>query len=316
MKRYLRWLGPLAALLVFAAAVWLLYGKLRHFPYHEFEEGLRQVSPVRVVAAAGLTGLYYLILVAYDFLAVRYVGYRLPLGKVVMASFTGYACSYNLGILLGGASVRYRLYSLWGLPALKIAQVIVVLGLTFWIGVFALGGAVFIVKPFVIPPVLHMPMANAWTLGVLLLGVLAAYLGICVVGRQRPVKLFGREFPLPPPAMGLVQIAIASADLMVGAAVFYLLIAPVLGAGYWALLGVYLLALVAGITTQVPGGMGVFELLVLVLLMPPDPPKLFAALVVWRAVFYLLPLAVAGLVLGAHELGMLNSRQKRSSRET
>lgn len=315
MKRHFRWLGPLVALLVFAAAVWLLYGKLKHFSYREFEEGLRQISPVRAAAAVGLTGLYYLILVAYDFLAVRYAGYRLPLGKVAMASFTGYACSYSLGILVGGASVRYRLYSLWGLPALKIAQVIFVLGLTFWLGFFALGGAVFVARPFAIPPLLHLPMTSARTLGALLLAVLAVYLAICVVRQERPLKLFGREIRLPPPAMGLAQMAIASADLMIGAGVFYVLVAPLLGADYWTLLGVYLLAMVAGVTTQVPGGMGVFELLVLVLTSPPSAPKLFAALVVWRAIFYLLPLAVAGFVLAGHELRVLKSRRKRRSRE-
>jgi len=310
MKRHFRWVGPFVVLLIFAAAVWLLYGKLRDFSYRDFQAGLRQIPPLRVVAAAGLTAVYYAILVAYDFLAVRYAGYRLPLGKVALASFTGYACSYNLGILVGGASVRYRLYSLWGLSAIKIAQVIVVVGLTFWMGVFALGGVVFLARPFAIPPLLHLPFANAWPLGLVLLVVLAVYLGLCAASRRRPIRLFGRRLLFPPLALGLAQMSVASVDLMVGAAVFYTIVSPLLEVGYSALLGVYLLSLVAGITTQVPGGMGVFELSILVVLDPSDPASLMAAMVVWRAVFYLLPLAVAGLVLGLHELWVRVDRRR------
>lgn len=312
MKRLLRLLGPVVVLCIFVAVAWLLYGKLRHFPYSAFEEGLREIAPVRVAAAVGLTGLYYLILVAYDFLAVRYVGFRLPLPKIALASFTGYASSYNFGVLLGGAPVRYRLYTLWGLSAVKILEVIVILALTFWIGVFTLGGIVFLAEPLRIPAELHLPVAHAWKLGLAMLLVLAAYFGLCASRRGRPLKLWGRRFRLPPLRMGLVQAATASADLLSGAGVFFVLVAPILHGSYWSLLGVYLLSLVAGITTQVPGGIGVFELLVLELLNPINPPKLVAAMVVWRAAFYLLPLAIAAVLLGAHEVWLRAARRRNT----
>lgn len=301
MKRHLRFLRPVVVLLIFVGAVWLLYNKLSEFHYSDLEEGLGQIPAGCIAAAVGLTVFYYLILVAYDLLAVRYVGCRLPLGKIALASFTGYASSYNFGILLGGMSVRYRLYSAWGLSAIQIAQVIAILGLTFWLGVFALGGLVFVVRPFAIPPALHLPITNVWSLGLVLLAVVAAYLALCAL-RRRPIKLLGWNLPLPPVKMGLLQIAIASMDLIVAAGVFYALLSRNTAAGYPTFLGVYLLSIVAAVCTQVPGGLGVFELLVLVLLAPADPPRLFAALVVWRAIFYLMPLVAAAVLLGAHEL--------------
>ena len=88
----------------------------------------------------------YVILVGYDYLAIRYVQEPLALWKVALASFTGYACSYNIGATVAGTSVRYRLYSAWGLPLLKILQLLVILGLTFWFGVFALAGTIFIFR--------------------------------------------------------------------------------------------------------------------------------------------------------------------------
>lgn len=311
MKRRFRWLGPLVVLLIFSAVAWLLWKELEEFSYAEFVSGLRQTSAGRVAAAVALTSLYYLILVGYDLLAVRFIGYRLPLGRVALASFTGYACSYNFGALLGGASVRYRLYTLWGIPPLKIAQVVVLLGLTFWVGACALGGVVFLFQPFPIPEVMHLPVANAWTLGVILLSALGVYLGLCAFRAGRPIHIFGRPFVLPSFGMGLSQAIVASTDLMTGAGVLYVLVSPFLDIGYWPLLSVYLLSLVAGISMQVPGGIGVFELLTLQLLHPAEPARLFAALVVWRAVFYLFPLAVAGIVLGVHELRLTAARRRK-----
>jgi uncharacterized membrane protein YbhN (UPF0104 family) len=70
------------------------------------------------------------------------------------------------------------------------------------------------------------------------------------------------------------------------------------------------LSLVAGIITQVPGGMGVFELSILLLLAPAEPAKLFAVMAVWRAIFYLLPLAVAAMALAVHEVVLRTSRRR------
>ena len=90
----------------------------------------------------------YMILVGYDWFAVRWVeAGDLSLRKIALASFTGYAFSYNFGATLFGTSIRYRLYSAWGVPLVKIVELLVILGLTFWFGVFTLAGVVFIVTP-------------------------------------------------------------------------------------------------------------------------------------------------------------------------
>ena len=310
MTRHFRWLGPAVVLVILAAVAWLLYRELRTFSYENFVAGLGQISLGRVGTAVALTSLYYLLLVGYDLLAVRHAGHELPLGKVALASFTGYACAYNFGALLGGASVRFRLYSLWGLSPLRVAQVVVLVALTFWVGVCTLGGIVFLVEPFPLPAAVHPPVSTTQPLGALLLLLLAAYLAVCRARHGRPVRLLGHHLVLPSLGMALAQATIASADLLTGAAVLHVLLTrPVLDVGYWPLLSVYLLSLSAGIAFQVPGGLGVFELLSLELLHPASPAKLIAVLVVWRAVFYLLPLAVAGVVLGTHELRLyLNPR--------
>ena len=147
MKRYLRFVGPIVVLLVFALAIRLLYGILHKYTFGEIVNSVREIPGNWIAAALAFTVVNYVILVGYDYLAIRYVQEPLALWKVALASFTGYACSYNIGATVAGTSVRYRLYSAWGLPLLKILQLLVILGLTFWFGVFALAGTIFIFHP-------------------------------------------------------------------------------------------------------------------------------------------------------------------------
>jgi phosphatidylglycerol lysyltransferase len=63
-----------------------------------------------------------------------------------------------------------------------------------------------------------------------------------------------------------------------------------------------LLALAAGAVSNVPGGIGVFEF-VLLLLMPAVPKdRLLGALIAYRAIYYFAPFAIALVLLGAHEV--------------
>lgn len=45
--------------------------------------------------------------------------------------------------MLSGGTVRYRLYSGWGLSALEIGKMIIFNGLTFILGFLSVGGAIF-----------------------------------------------------------------------------------------------------------------------------------------------------------------------------
>ena len=112
MKRALHIFGRALILLIFLAAAWLLYERLKKYSWQEICDALAGIPPWHIGVAALLTVLNYAILVGYDWFAVRWVGVKdLPLRKIALASFTGYAFSYNFGATLFGTSIRYRLYS-------------------------------------------------------------------------------------------------------------------------------------------------------------------------------------------------------------
>ncbi len=245
-------------------------------------------------------------MIGYDFLAVRSIRHPLALGRIALASFTGFATSYNFGALLGGTSVRYRLYSVWGLSAVDIVRLVVMLGLTFWFGVFGLAGVLFLVDPFPIPAGLALPVATVRPLGWGLLALTIGYLGLTVFWKK-PIRLRGTEVSLPGPGISSLQLAIAAADLIVAAGILYVLLPADFGLDYFEFLGIYLLAVVAVILTHVPGGVGVFELMVLKLAGAQSNERLIAALLVFRAIYYLLPLLISAVLLAGHEL-MLRRR--------
>ena len=303
MLHRLKKLAPLAIITIFMGAIWLLSKELKHYDLHQIRSAIAHIPGWRLWAAAGLTIFNYLILIGYDFLAVRAIQHPLPLRKISLASFTGFVISYNFGALLGGTSVRYRLYSAWGLSAVEILQLVIMLGTTYWIGVFALAGAVFVLHPFPVPASLHLPFVNVQSIGYGLLAVAAIYAALPFI-RKSPIAVKGIEFRFPKTSMTLLQLLVSAVDLMLVGAILYTLLAPDLTIGYPEFLGMFLLATVAVVLSHVPGGVGVFELVILTLVASPSSAKILAGLLVFRVIYYLIPLFIALIMLGLHELSL------------
>jgi phosphatidylglycerol lysyltransferase len=299
-------LEPWVVLLVFLVACGLLYRELRKYHWDDVVDGLESVARNRLWGCIGLTALSYVILIAYDLLAVWAVGHPLPLRRVALASFAGFAVSYNFGAVLGGTPVRYRLYSAWGLTPSEIVRLFVMMGVTFWVGVMALAGVVFLAWPFPIPEDIELPFETVRPLGGILLLLAAAYVVLAMLVRNG-LTIRDRRFDFPSAQITLLQLLVSAVDLIVAAGCLYVLVAPEVPLTFAEFLGVYLLAVVVVIITHVPGGMGVFELLV-IKFCQTESATLPAALLVFRVVYYLIPLLLAGGLLAAHEFVLKHSR--------
>jgi phosphatidylglycerol lysyltransferase len=82
-----------------------------------------------------------------------------------------------------------------------------------------------------------------------------------------------------------------------------------LGIEYLHFLTIYLLALVAGLFSQVPGGLGVFEVVMLMVLNPSEPQLVAGSLLAYRVIYYLIPLSVGLLLLLTGNEIALNRRR-------
>jgi len=302
-SRARRLLGPAASVVLFAVAAWVLHHELRLYHFHEILQALRNVTPARIWTAAGLTLLSYTVMTGYDALALRYIRRPLPYRNIGLASFVGYAFSNNIGLsMLAGASARYRLYSAWGLSGLEVTQVVAFCTLTLWLGFLAIGGLVFLALPVALPETFHVPFGSLRLLGLAMLAVVAAY-GVVSRVKREPVKIRTLEFRMPSGRLVLLQIGLAMLDWILAGTVLFALLGPADQWSFFNFLGVFLLAQLLGLVSQVPGGLGVFETAAVLLLSPAYPaPKIFAALMAYRVLYYWLPLAVASLLLGGREL--------------
>jgi uncharacterized membrane protein YbhN (UPF0104 family) len=197
--------------------------------------------------------------------------------------------------------VRFRLYTSWGLTPGEIAKIVVFTTLTLWLGLLSIGGIIFTVRPLPLPGWVALPFHSTRPLGLLLLAAPVAYLAAAAF-KKTPWKLGRFELLLPPFKSSLLQVTIASLDWALAAAVLYALLPPWANVNFPLVLGAFLLGQIAGLVSQVPGGLGVFESCLLFLLTPRIPaPALFAALVAYRVVYYLVPLAVASAMLAVRE---------------
>ncbi len=301
-KRLRRFISPLLGLLLFAVALHFLYKQFGSLHYDEVVRQLHDFAPWQLVLAVGLTLLSYFVLSCYDLLALHYLRLKLPPPLANAYGFIAYAFSNNIGhTLFGGLVVRYRLYSTRGLSAREIATIAFFCGLTFWLGFLTLGGAAFLVAPLALPASLHIPFADTRPLGYLFLGLAAAYL-IFTALRRRPFVIRQVAIHSPSLSIALGQLVLAVIDLAIAASVLFCLLPP--GVISWhAFLGIYLLAIVAGLVSQVPGGLGIIELVLAAFLSDTiSADRLAATLLAFRAIYYFLPLLLATALLGVHEL--------------
>lgn len=256
----------------------------------------------KIAGAVLATAFSYLALTRYDASALRYVGARVGGGTVVLTSFVAYALSNTIGLgPLSGGVVRMRLYSAAGVPPPQVARVIVFNAAAFGLGMLFFGAAGLLWGAHDVARMLH---THGWVLRLVasaMLLVLIGFLWLCV--RRRAIgigKLW--QIQLPPAELALRQLAISAVELAASAFVLWLLLPP----GHIplaAFIAFYAIAITAGIVSHIPGGVGVFET-VMLLAAGNDVPRdaMLGALLLNRGIYYLLPLVVATGALIVYEL--------------
>jgi phosphatidylglycerol lysyltransferase len=292
-------------LLVFLAALAVLHAELHAIRWHDLEAAVLATPQPRLWLAVGLTALNYGVLTGYDLLAFATIGRALPRRHIAGAALVAYAISHTVGFAaLSGASVRYRFYARWGVTAAEMAQIVVSYSVTFWIGLLGLGGVSLALTP---PPdaAFLPPPAVTRAIGVVLIGAVAAYVVACLA-RRGPLRVGPASVVLPRPALAVAQVALSITDWLLAGSILYLLL-PTGAPPFLAVLGAFLAAVLLGMASHVPGGIGVFEGLMVLWLRPWLPASaLLPTFVVYRAVYYLLPFLAGVVALVADE-----ARQRR-----
>jgi len=287
---------------LFGLALFWLHHVIGQYRWRDILAHMQAIRTTQLWAAVLLTAAGYGCLTLYDALGLRFAGARVPYPRLALISFMGYAIGHNVGLnTLSGGAVRYRAYSILGLAAKQIATVVAFGTLTFSLGAAALLGLSLLTEAALSGSVLHLHRSLIILAGCLLLACVIAYLWLAC-SRHEPLRWRRIAIPVPSPRIAFAQIAVACGDLLCAAGVLYVLLPPQASISFAAFAAMFLIAIAAGIISNVPGGVGVFESVLLLLFRSVPADHLLGALLAYRIIYYLIPFAVALGLLGAHEL--------------
>lgn len=289
-----------------ACALWIVHNELKIHGLADIVTSLKTTPVASVVGALALTVLNYLVLAGYDWLALRFTGHAdIPLPKMIAAALLSYAISNNTGhAWAAGGSVRYRFYSRWSVPGWDILKISLFQTVTYLLGALTMGLVGSLLLPMLLPPSAREPAAIQWVTLICSLTLGGYWLAIRFW--RKPLRIQGFEWYLPSVAMTVWQTLIASLDVILSSLVLWALLFDKLQLSFGGFVVVFVVAQVLGVISQVPGGIGVFESAFLWLLSGSvDEGQhlvLVGALLLYRAIYYFLPLLVAGLGLLGNEL--------------
>jgi uncharacterized membrane protein YbhN (UPF0104 family) len=291
-KGLLRFL-PIPLLLL---AGWVLWKELHGLDPNAVRHAMVQWGPGRSLASVVLAFVVYIFLAGNEQVALRWAGAKVPLIRGVRNAFIAFALANTLGFgfLVGGA-FRANAYRRYGVGIGQVAQITAYGTLTFGLGVLALAGGLLLHARDQVYSQLNLEPFVGRALGGLM------WVGLCLYGTAAAlapdrIRIFKFEFKPPRPGLVGIQILFGVADLMAGACVFWLLLGK--GAPHYSdFLSAYIVSIMAGLLSGVPGGAGVFESVMLSLLPQVDRAALTAAFLGFRLFYYFAPLGVALLLI-------------------
>jgi uncharacterized membrane protein YbhN (UPF0104 family) len=294
-------------------AGFLLSRTLGQYSVSQIREAVAAVPLQRILFAGAFAAASYFCLTIFDALGLRYAGKPLPYWQAALTSFTALSLGHNIGLsALSSGAIRFRFYTRFGLSAEQVAKVILFCAVTVGLGLMMLsGGALVLHAPFA-ATLLRLPRTSVTAFGLVLLIIALAYVILSTLWRTRTLRLGNWSFELPPPALALSQLFVGTLNFACVAGCLYEALRAVRDVAYPDVVLVYAMANTATILSHAPGGIGVIEWVVLTFL---PGSMVVGALVIFRCLYYLLPLFLGTVTLGISEL-LLRPQARHSRRNS
>jgi phosphatidylglycerol lysyltransferase len=297
------WLLPLAMVVIFSAALWALHRELSKFSFADLRTYVGHLSWKQIALAAGATVGGYIAVTGYDFFALRYIKQKLEIWRIALTAFIGYAFSINIGQgVVSGGAIRMRLYTGWGLGAGDVTRIVGFNFIVGMIGQFLVGGLLFVSVGVRIPESLPVLFHSVGGMGVILLCVVIAFFVVLAL-RKRSIQWKSWQVELPPIKTALPAVIVSAFDWSASGVVLFAFMPQDAGIGFFPFLAIVMMAHIVSVLSMVPGGLGVFET-VIIHLLPDSISKTSAlsALIAYRAIYYLLPFLIAIGLFGGYEM--------------
>ena len=298
LNKIVSWLG----LFFFVLAVYMLYRQLSRYSMEELKASIINIPGKNLIYATIASFVGYIALSTYDYLALKYIKKRLRAWKWILTGFIGFSVSNNAGhAIVSGGAVRYRFYSRWKVKTSDIVKMVTFSGFTYLVACFFL-----IIVGYILTPS-NAYGENSSTQISTFITMLLSVIGLAIylwgsIYYKKSLTIKGIAFKMPSLRLALEQIFIGSIDIVMASLVLYSVLTCFIEIDFGTFMGAYIIAQVLGVYSQVPGGLGVFELVFSNVLPGQDNQAiLFGALIAYRIIYYLLPLLVSGIVLMVYE---------------
>jgi uncharacterized membrane protein YbhN (UPF0104 family) len=282
----------LGSVLFMVLVAYLLTTSLMEIQWKDVQESLSKVSAKTLVPLILLGLVNYGLLATFDLVSFRVLDLKLLVKKTFPTAFVCYAFNLNLGSLVGGLGLRYRLYSKWGVSLSEIPFLIFYSVVGNWSGHLLLVSILFLFSTEKISELLTLSSWVLIGLGLLGTSLLFFYFYCCSKGKK--ITFRNKKIKLPGLKLALIQLSLSLLQwTMIAFIIFRFLRFFDAEVNFPKVFFTFLLSSVAGVFTHIPAGLGVLETFFLRLDLNAPSSQILAALLCYRFVYYFFPLLVA-----------------------
>lgn len=287
--------GPVRAALSIGALVLVtiaLEKSFRELTWAHLRADIHELSWSRLGASVAATLASYALLTIFDWQGLRAVGRKVSQLRMFGTAFMANALGHSLGFAsLTGGAIRLKGYGDSGCTAGEVGQIVFHTTTGFLLGAWALAALTAAWVPQQLAAVLWGGVGMWRTLGVVALGALLAMM---LALRQAPFEVHWSRFRLTLPSRrdAVIALAVSIVELACAAGALYALLPDSAAVTFTNFLGLYLIAVIVGLISTVPAGLGVFEWTLLRFLPQVNPSELLASILVYRVIYYVLPLVI------------------------
>ena len=308
---------PLVWLSIAAVAIWVVAQRIGEIDFDEVMRDLAAVPMPIVIAALLCSAGVYTTVGLYEGIAVRLASGRNLRRQAFRTAVIANPLGRAIGVaMVSGGALRYRMYAPEGLSIREVGAIILLVAMPYVFGVGWLIDISLLLHLQDAARAFQLPVAVVAIFGVLGLAKDVGWLAF-VASRTEPITIRGQSIRLPSLRDALVQIAFGLVQISLMTTILYLFMPPELNMTWPAFVAIYCLSFVAGQVSNVPAGLGVLEAALFLLLPQVPPGKLVGAVLAYRAVYELLPLGVALLMLLIYETtnkaGIVRKRLQKES---
>ncbi|OCG06594.1 hypothetical protein A9G13_10025 [Gilliamella sp. wkB178] len=307
--RYRQLLVLIFGLLIFFIALIVCWNLLKEINLNDLKRSIHSLS-VHTILFSCLSAIgSYVMLICYEWSAARYAGVKLKPSTIVVGGTCASAIGNAIGLsALSGGAVRCRLYFKYGLTTIDVARmsIFVTLSLGFTLPLLAAIAALIQTKNTMLA--LHLSVQSVWLIAG---SVLCLYIVLLIFlyrnrRNERPNKdtrlfqIIRWAIRLPNLRLACWQFLITLLDAILAGSILYFLLPN--HPSFITFIMIYILALVAGVLSHIPGGVGVFEAIILAAFSSEiGAASLTVALLIYRIIYILIPLIPAGILLLINE---------------